>query len=112
MLFNSLWSILVLVYIGIAPIYFPRYFHPLFSLILQGLTNLFWFAGSIALASAFGGPYDCGADSACGTTTAAIIFGFFLWIIFCVLNFLDFRESRRGGSEGQRHSQPMSEGSV
>lgn len=81
MVFNSVWTLLVIAYVGLTPIYFTRIFHKLVSLGLNAVTMLFWFAGSIALAVAFGGPYKCGADTICGSTTAAIAFGFFLWYV-------------------------------
>ncbi|KAL1876193.1 hypothetical protein VTK73DRAFT_9631 [Phialemonium thermophilum] len=95
MLFNSIWSLLVLLYIGITPLYYTHLFHRLASLALEAVTTIFWFAGSIALAADFGGPYHCGSSTPCGCTTAAITFGFFLWALFTVLTVLDTIESLR-----------------
>ncbi|CAK7233169.1 hypothetical protein SCUCBS95973_008503 [Sporothrix curviconia] len=95
MLFNAIWSILVLLYIGVTPLYFTRVFHRLASLALEWITMIFWFAGSIALAVDFGGPYNCGNDHYCGSIEAAIAFGFFLWALFCVLVVVDTIESLR-----------------
>jgi hypothetical protein len=82
MVFNSVWSILVLIYIGITPLYMTSVFHRLAALVLNVLTAIFWFAGSIAMAAEFGGPYDCRGNTACGSAEAAIAFGFFLWYVF------------------------------
>jgi cytochrome c oxidase assembly factor CtaG len=79
MVFNSVWSLLVLAYVGITPIYMTSIFHKLAALALNVITTIFWFAGSIALAVAIGGPYNCGANTYCGSEEAAIAFGFFLW---------------------------------
>jgi hypothetical protein len=109
MLFNSIWSLLVLAYVGLTPLYYTRVFHRLASLALEAVTALFWFAGSIALAVAFGGPYDCGANTFCGSTSAAIAFGFFLWALFTALTVLDTIEavrSRRGIAHHSNHAKP------
>lgn len=94
MLFNSVWSILVLAYIGLTPLYYTRIFHRLASLALEWITMIFWFAGSIALAVYVGGPYHC-TNSFCNSIEAAIAFGFFLWALFCVLVVVDTIESLR-----------------
>ncbi|CAK7220623.1 hypothetical protein SBRCBS47491_004251 [Sporothrix bragantina] len=95
MLFNSIWSILVLLYIGLTPLYFTRVFHRIASLALEWITMIFWFAGSIALAVDVGGPFNCGNNHYCGAVEAAIAFGFFLWALFCVLVVVDTIESLR-----------------
>lgn len=79
MIFNSVWSILVLIYVGFTPLYYAHLFHKLVSLALLAITTIFWFAGSIALAVYVGGPWSCGGNSVCGSLEAAIAFGFFLW---------------------------------
>lgn len=79
-IFSSAWSLLVLLYVGLSPLYLASFFRKLASLALHMLTACFWFGGSIALAVQFGGPPgDCGADSYCGSVRAAITLGFFLW---------------------------------
>ncbi|TLD26518.1 hypothetical protein PspLS_05222 [Pyricularia sp. CBS 133598] len=95
MVFNSVWSLLVLAYLGLTPIYAARLFHKLVALGLLALTTIFWFAGSIALAAYLGGPWNCGRDTLCGSTSAAVAFGFFLWAIFTVLLVLEGLEWNR-----------------
>ncbi|GAW16174.1 hypothetical protein EKO27_g5896 [Xylaria grammica] len=95
MIFSSVWSILVLAYIGLTPLYMTSVFHRLAALALNVLTAIFWFAGAIALAVGFGGPYDCRGDSTCSTGEAAIAFGFFLWALFTFLAVVDGIESLR-----------------
>ena len=84
MVFNSVWSLLVLAYVGIVPIYMTSWFHKLGALILNSLTTIFWFAGSIALAVATPsrGYYDNGWIH---TMRASVAFGFFLWYGFVTL---------------------------
>ncbi|KAL2263819.1 hypothetical protein VTK26DRAFT_4986 [Humicola hyalothermophila] len=88
MLFNSIWTLLVLAYIGLTPLYYTRMFHRIASLALVWITMIFWFAGSIALAAYWGSP-RCGGDTFCGSVEAAIAFGFFLWALFGFLVFVD-----------------------
>ncbi|KAI1424930.1 membrane-associating domain-containing protein [Xylaria sp. FL1777] len=95
LLFASVWSILALIYIGLTPLYMTSVFHRLAALVLNVLTAIFWFAGSIAVAVGFGGPYDCRGNRACSSAEAAIAFGFFLWAIFTFLAAIDAIESLR-----------------
>lgn len=78
MLFNSIWSLLVLAYVGITPLYLTSIFHKLAALALEAVTMIFWFAGSIALAVFVGVP-RCNGNNFCGSLQAAVAFGFFLW---------------------------------
>jgi len=95
MVFNSIWSLLVLAYVGLSPLYYTRIFHRLASLALEAATMIFWFAGAIALAVFVGGPYDCSDNSFCGAIEAAVAFGFFLWALFTFLVVLDTIEALR-----------------
>jgi hypothetical protein len=80
MLFSSAWSLLVLLYVSLSPLYAASIFRKLASFALNVITTCFWFAGSIALAVQFGGPPgDCGPDTYCGAVRAAITLGFILW---------------------------------
>ncbi|KAI1764682.1 membrane-associating domain-containing protein [Hypoxylon sp. FL1150] len=104
MIFNSVWSLLVLAYVGLVPLYMTSLFHRLAALALNAVTTIFWFAGSIALAVFVGGPYECGSDSLCGTAEAAVAFGFFLWALFCCLTVIDALDSLR--SRGHNVTSP------
>jgi len=100
MLFNSIFSLLVLAYLALTPLYFPRFFHRLVALGLEAVTSLFWFAGSIALAAGWANP-RCGGNNYCGSVNAAVAFGFFLWALFTFFAILSAREvlrSRRGST--------------
>lgn len=87
MLFNAIWSLLVLAYVGLTPLYLAGFFHKLAALALEAVTVVFWFAGSIALAVFVGAP-RCGANSLCASYQAAVAFGFFLWYVLS--SFLSF----------------------
>ncbi|KAI1109129.1 membrane-associating domain-containing protein [Nemania sp. NC0429] len=95
LVFASVWSLLVLIYIGLTPLYMTSAFHRLAALVLNVLTAIFWFAGAIAAAVGFGGPYNCHGDSGCSDAEAAIAFAFFLWAIFTFLAVVDGLESLR-----------------
>jgi hypothetical protein len=99
MIFNSVWSLLVLLYVGITPMYATRLFHKLVSVGLLVVTTIFWFAGSIALAAFIGVP-KCHGNSWCGSVQAAVAFGFFLWIAFMFLAVLDSLEAMRSRGHG------------
>lgn len=92
MLFNSIWSLLVLAYVGLTPLYATRLFHKLASLALLAITTIFWFSGSIALAVAI--PHGCHVTW-CNTVAAAAAFGFFLFVLFAFLTALDAIEAMR-----------------
>lgn len=105
MVFNSVWSILVLIYVGVIPLVASRLFHKLVSFGLNALTALFWFAGSIAIAVQYGGGGSCNGNNVCGSAKAAIAFGFFLWAIFTALAVIDGLGSfRNRGVKGASHS--------
>ena len=106
MLFNSIWSLLVLAYLFVTPLYYARFFHGVFALALEWITMIFWFAGSIALAVAWGSP-KCGGNTFCGSTEAAIAFGFFLWAIFGFLVFVDTVSFLRGRGHHTSTGKPV-----
>lgn len=105
MLFNSIWSILILGYVAAATLFFSHAYDALISLVLLGVTALFWFAGSIALAVAVGG-VSCRGDRFCQTTQAATAFGFFIWIIFTALAVIKALVSRGAIVDGTRSTKP------
>ncbi|KAK1574113.1 marvel domain-containing protein [Colletotrichum navitas] len=106
-IFNSVWSLLVLAYVGLTPLYMTRLFHKLVSLALLVITTIFWFAGAIALAVFVGAP-RCGANTYCGSAQAAVAFAFFIWAIFMFLTVLDTLEAMRsrGHSTKANHAYP------
>ncbi|KAL0929679.1 uncharacterized protein CTRU02_215322 [Colletotrichum truncatum] len=93
-IFCSVWSLLVLAYVGLTPLYLTRFFHKLVSLGLLVITTIFWFAGAIAYAVFVGHP-RCGANTYCGSAQAGVAFAFFVWAIFTFLTVLDTLEAMR-----------------
>ncbi|KAK4246487.1 hypothetical protein C7999DRAFT_15400 [Corynascus novoguineensis] len=106
MLFNSIWSLLVLAYLFLTPLYFAHFFHGVAALAIEWITMIFWFAGSIALAAWWGAP-RCAGNTFCGSTEAAIAFGFFIWVLFAFLVFVDTWAFLRGRGQGSAaHPKP------
>lgn len=85
MLFTSIWTLLAVAYLTLAPTRFPRAAHKFAIAAVEFLTMLFWFAAFIAVAvlwrdiywgwSGHGTVHNCGI--------AAIVFGAFLWSVLC-----------------------------
>lgn len=79
---------LVLIYLGLSPRFFPKFAHPYAILALDAVTMLFWFAGFIALAvfendfSYNVGFYSFGCGSVCGQFKAAVAFGALEWYVY------------------------------
>jgi len=94
MVFNSVFSLVVLAYLALTPLYFARFFHRYAALGLESVAMIFWFAGSIALAANWAHP-RCGGNSYCGSVNAAVAFGFFLWALFTTFVVVDASEVLR-----------------
>ncbi|ROV94275.1 hypothetical protein VMCG_08630 [Cytospora schulzeri] len=109
MLFNAVWSLVILAYIGLTPLYLPKLFHRQAALVLTAITMIFWFSGAVALAVWVGIPYCYGNDF-CQTLQAAVAFGFFIWAIFLVLTVLDAMDytKHRRHSGNRRRKNPTS----
>ncbi|MCJ1289793.1 hypothetical protein MMC34_001326 [Xylographa carneopallida] len=105
MLFNSLWSLLLLAYL-LVTLRLAKFSHPIATFVLLLLTALFWFSGFIALAVAVGP--TCDGNHACQTVAAAAAFGAFLWVIFLVdAVFAGMAAFGGHRSTGQNFGQPM-----
>jgi len=83
LLFTSVWTLLAVIYLFFAPIHAPRTAHKFAILGVEVVTNIFWFAGWVALAVLLG-------DSGCGRTAdvcrvaeAAVVFAAIEWLLFC-----------------------------
>ncbi|KAG7109303.1 hypothetical protein HYQ44_011839 [Verticillium longisporum] len=101
-IFCSVWSLLVLAYLILTPMFMERLFHQLVSLGLLAVTTIFWFAGSIALATWTGTP-KCD-NSWCGSAQAAVAFAFFIWAIFTGLLVLDIMTVMRSRGHSTSHA--------
>lgn len=87
MLFCAIWSLLVLGYLVASTFFLAHGHQGLVTLTLVGITCLFWFAGSIAMADFIGVP-DCDGNNFCQSAQAGVAFGFFIWAIFTALTVL------------------------
>ncbi|KAJ6779298.1 hypothetical protein PWT90_10375 [Aphanocladium album] len=94
MLFNSVWTFLVILYTGIVKRAFSGLYHTIVGLALLAITAIFWFAGSIALAAKIG--IHCYGLHFCQVTQAAVAFGFFIWAITTGLAVIEGLGSRGG----------------
>ncbi|KAK4187466.1 hypothetical protein QBC35DRAFT_498622 [Podospora australis] len=103
MLFNSIWSLLVLAYVALTPMYAIKLYHNIVSLVVLWITTIFWFAGSIALAVWYGSP-QCHGNTWCGVAQAAIAFGFFIWAMFTFLAVIETLRFRRGSTAAGPHT--------
>lgn len=115
MIFVSVWTLLILLYLSLAPRFIAAVAHPFAMLALDALTMLFWFAGFIALAvfrhsasevyigDGFGDYYNaCGSGGIvgrwCGEMEAASVFGALEWALFVATTVLLALEVLRGRS--------------
>lgn len=79
MLFTSVWTLLAVAYLVLAPARFPAAAHKYAIAGVEAVTMIFWFAAWVAVAALWG-DIGCGSRSGvCGAGTAAIVFGAFIW---------------------------------
>ncbi|KAF1923856.1 uncharacterized protein M421DRAFT_95813 [Didymella exigua CBS 183.55] len=103
MLFTSIWTLLAVAYLTLAPTRFPRAAHKFAIAGVEFLTMLFWFAAFIAVAVLWRDIYWgwSGHGTAHNVGVAAIVFGAFLWLLFLattVLSALHIRNSSRNNT--------------
>ena len=81
LLFDSVWTILALIYLILVPWRFSDTIahHKFAILAVEALTALFWFAGFIALAVFLSDRVCFG--SVCSAAKAAAVFGAFEWYV-------------------------------
>lgn len=81
MLFTSIWTLLAVAYLTLAPTRFPKAAHKFAIAGVEFLTMLFWFAAFVAVAVRWGSAYwgyeGTGTFYSCGV--AAIVFSALLW---------------------------------
>jgi len=83
MLFTSIWTLLAVAYLVLAPTRFPAAAHKFAIAGVEFITMIFWFAAFVAVATRWGDSWWVGRKSTfhnCGV--AAIIFGAFTWLTF------------------------------
>jgi hypothetical protein len=99
MLFTSIWTLLAVAYLTLAPARFPAAAHKFAIGGVEFVTMIFWFAAFVAVASRWGNSWWVGRHGtfySCGV--AAIVFSAFNWLAFVattVLAALHIRNSPR-----------------
>ncbi|KAL6888034.1 hypothetical protein GGI43DRAFT_230468 [Trichoderma evansii] len=101
MLFTSIWSLFILIYLAITPLYLARFYHALVAFVLLVLTTIFWFAGAIAFACFVGAP-ACHGSNWCQTNEAGVAFAFFLWAGFLAITVLEGLTTMRGHARADK----------
>ncbi|TFB02884.1 hypothetical protein CCMA1212_005211 [Trichoderma ghanense] len=101
MLFNSVWSFLVLAWLALTPLYAARFYHALVAFVILVITTIFWFSGSIAMAAFIGVP-ECHGITFCQCSQAAVAFGFFIWAGFLGLSILEGLTTLRGHARADK----------
>lgn len=107
LLFCTIWSILVLLYLALTPRFFARAYNAIVALGLLAVTAIFWFAGAIAMAVDIGAYSHGGHDYR--TAQAAVAFAFFIWAIFtglAVMEGLAFMRGRGHGATADTRAKP------
>ncbi|KAF1809377.1 hypothetical protein P152DRAFT_461564 [Eremomyces bilateralis CBS 781.70] len=79
--FASVWTLLVLAYLVVAPLRFPKFAHKFGILAADAITMIFWFAGFIALAVMVNN-WGCKHYGPCRAAIAASVFGAIEWLLF------------------------------
>ncbi|KAH8599247.1 membrane-associating domain-containing protein [Bisporella sp. PMI_857] len=83
LVFTSVWTLLAVIYLWLAPIKFPAAAHKFAILGVESVTMIFWFAGFIALA-AFLDDINCRWSRVCRVSIAATVFAAFQWVLFTI----------------------------
>jgi hypothetical protein len=84
LIFASVWTLLAVLYLALAPLKFPRFAHTYAILAVDAVTMIFWFAGFIALAVFLGDRVCYG--NVCNCAKTAAVFAAFEWYVGCVLS--------------------------
>ncbi|KAL2066001.1 hypothetical protein VTL71DRAFT_2072 [Oculimacula yallundae] len=89
LIFTSIFTLLALIYLMLAPAKFPKFAHKYAILGVEAVTMLFWFAGFIALADLLGDA-RCGVRGGrtCRSSIAGTVFAAFEWILFTITTVL------------------------
>ncbi|KAK0112599.1 hypothetical protein ONS95_014342 [Cadophora gregata] len=88
LIFASVWTLLALAYLILAPMKFPQFAHKFAILGVEAVTMIFWFAGFIALADLLGDARCSGrggrGNGVCRSSIAGCVFAAFEWILFAI----------------------------
>ncbi|RMZ70758.1 MARVEL-like domain [Pyrenophora seminiperda CCB06] len=105
MLFTSIWTLLAVAYLILAPMRFPAAAHKFAIAAVEFVTMVFWFAAFVAVAARWSGYWWVGRHSTFHNAgVAAIVFGAFTWLTFVittVLSALHIRSAPRNDTTAQ-----------
>ncbi|OBT82534.1 hypothetical protein VE02_08625 [Pseudogymnoascus sp. 03VT05] len=113
-LFTSVWALLVVAYLVIAPIAFPKAAHKYAVLTLEIMTMILWI-GSFAALGSFTSKYCYYSrhqqrEKKCDEFIAAVVFGAFSWALFVgttIMAALHCWRTRGGNSEPPHAMKPQ-----
>ncbi|CEJ55472.1 hypothetical protein PMG11_01727 [Penicillium brasilianum] len=112
MLFNGCWTLVVAVpYLGLAPIWLPRFSHEIVIPAMEFITMALWLSGWIALAVMIPKPKSCNYAS-CHGLQALIVVAAVEWALFAFTNvyaFMDVINSRRNRHNHEQQQPAVSE---
>lgn len=80
--FVAVWTLLAIPYLLLSPLIFEIAAYPLAFMIVELLSDVFWFAGWIALAAQWGPVGNCFSSSACKTGKASTAMSAITWLLF------------------------------
>merc|ERR1711964_869556 len=113
LIFVSVWTLLALAYLIVAPMKFQQFAHKWAILGLEAVTMIFWFAGFIALADLLGGA-RCGSragrrSGVCRSSIAGCVFAAFEWILFAITTAVSGLHAWRNKNERTVKQDPAAE---
>lgn len=96
MVFTSVWTLLAVAYLVLAPTRFPAAAHKYAIAAVEFITMVFWFAAFVAAAVVFRRAFWYShSGSFYGSGVAAIVFSAFLWLTFVATTVLSALHIRR-----------------
>ncbi|KAK6066245.1 hypothetical protein SCUP234_02391 [Seiridium cupressi] len=96
LLFCSLFTIISVFYLELAPRFMPKFTHPMAMAGIEVANALFYFAGFIALSVFISKLLFC-RGSVCGSARADVAFGALEFLIWVATAFFAVREVMKGG---------------
>jgi len=113
LIFVSVWTLLALAYLIVAPMKFQQFAHKWAILGVEAVTMIFWFAGFIALADLLGDA-RCGSragrrSGVCRSSIAGCVFAAFEWILFAITTAVSGLHAWRNKNERTVKQDPAAE---
>ncbi|KAH6718279.1 membrane-associating domain-containing protein [Leptodontidium sp. 2 PMI_412] len=116
LIFASIWTLLALVYLLLAPAKFPEFAHKFAILGVEAVTMIFWFAGFIALSDLLG-DWECGSSfgrqiKICRTSIAGDVFAAFEWVLFAITTGIAALHAWKNKGETTVKQDPVAEAQI